>query len=330
MTGIASRFLAAALLIVAGLGAPAAASPLTERIWLQSYLTYPIEDVPFTAAAMGYLGHVKEVIADFTIRGPGGAPLMSRRTVTDFDEDGRAADEVDTDLLLGGTAYRATYRYNAKKQIALITRENYDERRTDTIAFDYDAKGLLVGASFTRNGEPLKRIAIVDDASGRPLSAATILPDGRTISRVTYAYAAHSVTVAYSGDFGAAHVISTFQFDAQGRPLTAETQRRDVEPQVDYDGAYRYTYLADGEKLFHGVEFHPNALPHPTRCVFDREFFANGGAKHSAAEGDGVTCQNGPSASPEAEFDAAGNFTHTRLGPYEHTYRITYFAAPSM
>jgi hypothetical protein len=328
--GTAFRSLSAAALILAGLSAPAAASALTERIWLESYLSYPIEDVPHTAASMGYLGHVKEVSADFTIRGPGGVPMMSRRTVTDFDEDGRAADEVDTDLLLGGTAYRAIYRYNARRQIALITRENYDERRTDTIAFNYDAKGRLIGASFTRNDAPLKRIAIVNDTRGRPLSAATILPDGREISRVTYTYANRAVTIAYAGDFGAAHVTSVFQLDAQGRPLTAETQRRDVERQVDYDGTYRYTYLSDGEKLFHGVEFRPNALPHATRCVFDREFFANGGARHTEATGDGVTCQNGPSASPEAEFDAAGNFTHTRLGPYEHTYRITYFAAPSM
>lgn len=315
---------------VVAVAARASASPLNERIWLQSYLSYPIEDVPFTAAAMGYLGHVKQVSAVFTIHGASGQLLISRETVARFYADGRAAEEVDRDLLHPQITYRATYRYNDHRQIAAITRNDYAEGILEQIDFSYDAKGYLVGARFDRDGKLLKRIAIANSASGKPQAVSILLPDGREISHIAYSYGDHVVAIAYKGDFGAARVTTIFHLDAQGRPVTAETRRRDVAPQADYDGTYRYTYLPDGGKTFHGVELHLHVLPHPTRCVFDRVFYPNGGAKRVEAEGDDITCRNASTPRPEVEFDAVGNFTHTRLGRYEHSYRIVYYPTPSM
>ncbi len=325
-----ARLFLAVAMALAGFAAGAAASPLRDRIWLESYLSFPIEDVPFTASAMGYRGRVKEVTAVFDIHDRRGSLATSRETVARFFEDGRAAEEIDTDRLAAQTVFRAVYSYNDRKQIAAITRTDYAAGTTEAIDFLYDAKGFLVGAQMRQDGRIEKNIAIVNTETGQPLLVLTRSPDGQELSRVAYTYADDAVRIAYTGDGGAARVISVFALDAAGRTVAAATQRRDAAAVVDYDGTYRYTYLPDGGKLFHGVEFHPNALPHPTSCVLDREFFANGGASHTQAEGDDVTCQNAPSPRPDVAFDPQGNFTWTRLGPYEHSYRIVYYAAPTM
>jgi hypothetical protein len=329
MSRLAILSLAAAIAF-AGLPPRADAFTSGDRIWLESYLAFPIENVPFTASAMGYLGRVKEVSAQFDIRDRRGSLATSRETTARFYEDGRAAEEVDTDLLTAQIVFRAVYRYNERKQIAQIARNDYAAGTVETTDFAYDAKGLLIGASMTRDGRIEKSVAIVNTSTGRPLLALTRLPDGREVSRVTYTYADDAVRVAYTGASGAERVISVFALDAQGRPVAAATQRRDAAPQVDYDGTYRYSYLADGGKLFHGVEDHPNALPHPSRCVLDREFFPNGAARRTQAVGDDITCQNAPSPQPDVAFDAQGNFSRSKLGAYEHLYHIVYYATPTM
>lgn len=311
--------------------APAAgAMPSGERIWLESYLAFPIENVPFTASAMGYLGPVKQVAATFAIRDARGALATSRQTVVQFYPDGRAAEETDIDLLTHQIVFRAVYRYNRRNQIAEIARNDYAANTAELIDFAYDANGFLVGATMKSDGRVEKVVTIVNSRDGKPLEVENRLGDGREISRVAYRYAEDSVRIAYTADGGAEQVVSIFTLDAKGRPVAAETQRRDTASVVDYDGTYRYTYLADGEKLFHGVEDHLHAQPQPTRCVIDREFFKNGGVRHAESVGDDITCRDRPSPDPEVGFDVEGNFTHAQLGPYEHAYAITYYAAPSM
>ncbi len=305
------------------------ASVLSDRIWLESYLSFPLEDVAFTASAMGYLGRVKE--ASILVNLGGGAlPAVKRKTAVRFYEDGRAAEEVDTDPSTGQILFQASYRYNARNQIATIIRNNYEAKEIETVEFAYDAKSDLSGATVDRNGVVKKRFAIATTSSGQPKEVVTLLPDGRALARVTYTYSDGAVTIDYSGDFGAARVTTSFKLDAQGRPIAAETQRRDDAPEVDYDGHYTYTYLANGDKLFHGVETHPNAQPHPSECVKDAEFFPNGGAKSTKTAGDDITCPDTSSTHPEVEFDQQGNFKHTRLGRNERFYDIEYFGAPSM
>ena len=317
----------AALLCIAP---TARAMPSGERVWLQSYLAFPIENLPFTAEAMGYLGPVKQVVARFDIHDTRGALASSRQTVVHFYPDGRAADETDSDLLAKASVFHAVYSYNKRQQIAEILRSDYVAGTVEMIDFQYDAQGFLVGATMERNGRAEQSVAIVNTSAGKPLAVVNRLPDGREISHIAYTYTEDSVRIAYTAAGGAERVISAFTLDADGRPVAATTERRDTASVVDYDGVYHYTYLPDGEKLFHGVEDHPHALPQPTRCVIDREFFKNGGVRHAESVGDDITCRDQPSPDPEVAFDAEGNFTCSRLGSYEHAYAITYYPAPSM
>jgi len=319
-----------ALAAVAGFAPVAKAMPSGERVWLESYLAFPIENVPFTASAMGYLGPVKEVAATFDIRDARGALATSRQTVATFYPDGRAAEETDTDLLAHQIVFRAVYRYNQRNQIAEIARNDYAAGTAELIDFTYDKNGFLVGATMRNDGRIEKLVTIVNSPGGKPLEVENRLADGREISRLAYRYDDASVRIAYTAAGGAEQVISVFTLDAQGRPVTAATERRDTASMVDYDGTYRYTYLADGEKLFHGVEDHIHAQPRATRCVIDREFFKNGGVRHAESVGDDITCRDRPAPDPEVAFDAEGNFTQSRLGPYEHIYAITYYSAASM
>src|SRR5690348_3512229 len=121
--------------------------PSGERVWLQSYLAFPIENLPFTAAAMGYLGPVKEVVSRFDIGDARGALASSRQTVVHFYADGRAADETDTDLLAKTSVFHAVYSYNKHDQIAEIVRSDYVAGTVEMIDFQYDARGFLVGAT---------------------------------------------------------------------------------------------------------------------------------------------------------------------------------------
>jgi hypothetical protein len=314
--------------LVAGAAAPNAnASALEDRIWLESYLSFPVEDVKPTAAMMGYLGRVKQVTLTFRIA-PGPGPGISRRTVTRFHEDGTVVDETDTDLNTASTSFHASYFYDDRRELSRIVRENYAARETETIDFAHDEAGFLVGAVFTTNGQLSKSVEIVNSSAGRPIRARTRLADGRIQSEVTSEYSGDVVTLDYVGASGASHVTTTFRLDAQGRPVSAQTARRDRASEVNYDGQYSYTYLPDGRKLFHGVERYPNAVP-PAQCVFDRELFANGGVKSSSVVGNHVTCPTSSSVEPEVALDGEGNFTHTRLGQYERVYEIEYFDTPA-
>lgn len=317
----------AALLSIAPV---ARAMPSGERIWLESYLAFPIENLRFTAAAMGYLGPVKQVVARFDVHDAYGALASSRQTVIRFYPDGRAADETDIDLLGKTNVFHAAYSYNKRDQIAEIVRSDYVAGTVEMIDFQYDARGFLIGATTERNGRAEQSVAISNTGAGKPLVVVNRLADGREVSRIVYTYTEDGVRIAYTAAGGAERVVSAFTLDAEGRPLAATTERRDTASVVDYDGAYRYTYLPDGEKRFHGVEDHPHALPQPTRCVIDREFFKNGGVRHAESVGDDITCRDRPSPDPEVAFDAEGNFTRSRLGAYEHAYAITYYPAPSM
>ncbi|HXS41068.1 MAG TPA: hypothetical protein VN766_12855 [Stellaceae bacterium] len=307
----------------------ARALPSGERVWLQSYLDFPIENLRFTAGAMGYLGPVKEVVARFDIGDARGAAASSRETVVRFYPDGRAAEETDRDLLAKTTVFHAVYSYNTRNQIAEIRRSDYVAGTVETIGFQYDAQGFLVGATMERNGRAEQSVAIANTSAGKPLLVTTRLADGREVSRIAYTYTEHGVRIAYTAAGGAERVVSAFTLDADGRPVAATTERRDTASVVDYDGVYRYTYRADGDTLFHGVEDHPHALPQPTRCVIDREFFKNGALRHAESVGDDITCDR-PGPDPEIAFDAEGNVTRSRLGAYEHAYAITYYTTPSM
>jgi len=324
--------LAAIAVLVAGLlaaTAPDAGATMPgERIWLESYLSFPVEDVALTSAMMGYLGHVKQVTLTFRIAaGPG--PEISRRTVTRFHEDGRILDETDTDLNTASTSFHASYFYGERREITRIVRENYAAKETETIDFAYDAADFLVGAAFRTNGELRKSVEIANSSAGRPVRVLTRLADGRVQSEMTSEYSDDGVTLDYVSASGASHVTTTFELDAQGRPLSAQTARRDRASEVDYDGQYRYIYLPDGRKLFHGVEHYSNATP-PAQCVFDREFFANGGVKSSSVAGNHVTCPTSSAVKPEVALDGEGNFIHTRLGHYDRVYQIEYFNAPAV
>ena len=316
-------------LVLPGRALAADGSELHDRIWLESYLSYPIADVAFTASAMGYVGRVKEAESVFAIHG-GRAGGIQRKTVARFFEDGRAVDEVDTDPATARTLFAASFRYDDRKRITNIIRDDMETKQSEAIDFSYDSRGVLAGAVFRNNGLVTKRIEVASAADGRPQEVVTRLPGGQVSSRITYTYGKGTVDIAYEGDFGAARVHSLFTLDAQGRPVAAETQRRDEVPEVDYDGSYSYTYRPDGTKVFHGVELHAYAQPHPTKCVLDEEFFANGGAKSAKAVGDDVTCERPYGTTPVVELDAQGNFRHTRLGAYEHTYQIEYFGVPAM
>lgn len=300
---------------------------LGDRIWLESYLSYPVEDVKPTAAMMGYLGHVKQVTLTFRIA-PGPGPGMNRKTVTRFHDDGRVADETDIDLDTASTSFHASYLYDGRRELTRIVRENYAARETETIDFAHDAAGYLTGAVFKTNGQLARSIEIENSSAGRPIRVLTRLADGRVQSVVTADYSGGAVTLDYSSASGASRVTTIFTLDAQGRPVSAQTARRDSASEVNYDGQYRYTYLPDGRKLFHGIEQYPNATP-PAQCVFDREFFGNGGVKSSSVIGNHVTCPTSASVEPEVALDREGNFAHTRLGRQERVYQIEYFDTPA-